>query len=183
MTNAVDGERPTRWRSSADAGDLYSWLVQQRAPKTVVEFGSAFGVSGMYFAAGLEGAGAGHLYTFDINSGWADIAERNIRLISNRFTMTRGAFEDHVEMVVRAPVDLALVDGIHTYEFVIRRYRILKPRMARGGIILLDDIDFPKPGARMREVWEEIAAERAVIAAAEIQNRLGLIEFAGDADE
>src|SRR5688500_9288390 len=47
---------PAVVRSSPYAGDLYAWLVQQRKPATVVEFGSAFGVSGMYFCAGLEAA-------------------------------------------------------------------------------------------------------------------------------
>ena len=47
----VGGVRlPDDVRSSADLGDLYAWLVQERRPTTVVEFGSAFGVSGMYFA-------------------------------------------------------------------------------------------------------------------------------------
>ena len=164
-------------RSSSYAGDLYAWLVQQRTPATVVEFGSAFGVSGMYFCTGLEATGGGHLYTFEINRDWADIAERNIRSISNRFTLTRGTFEDEVASVVRAPIDLALVDGIHTYEFVTRQFDILKPRMSRGGLIAFDDIDFAKPGTRMHEAWTDIAGSNEIVAAVEIQGRLGLVEL------
>ena len=47
---------PDDVRVTSECGDLYSWLVQQRKPKTVVEFGSAFGVSGMYFGGGLAAA-------------------------------------------------------------------------------------------------------------------------------
>jgi predicted O-methyltransferase YrrM len=166
-------------RSSSPCGDLYAWLVQQRRPETVVEFGSAFGISGMYFAAALEAARAGHLYSFEINRDWADIAERNIASISRRFTLTRGAFEDHVDTAVPAGIDLALVDGIHTSDFVMRQFAILKRLVRPGGILVFDDIDFPKPGARMREAWEAIAADADVAAAVEIQGRLGLVELAG----
>lgn len=165
-------------RSSSAAGDLYAWLVQQRRPKVVVEFGSAFGVSGMYFVAGLEALREGHLYSFEINDEWAEIAEKNIQGISDRFTLTRGSFEDLVDSVVPGSIDLVLVDGIHQYDFVMRQFEILQPRMSAGGIIAFDDIDFNKPGARMDEAWHEIAATPQVVAAVEVHGRLGLAELA-----
>jgi predicted O-methyltransferase YrrM len=169
---------PDDVRVTSECGDLYSWLVQQRKPKTVVEFGSAFGVSGMYFAAGLAAAQAGHLYSFEINHEWADIAERNIRSISDRLTLTRGAFEDYVDTVVPGEIDLAFVDGIHTYDFVMRQFDLLRRRVPSGGMIAFDDIDFTRPGARMREAWEEIAASPIVAAAVEVNARVGLVELA-----
>jgi predicted O-methyltransferase YrrM len=162
-------------RSSSECGDLYAWLVLQRQPNVVVEFGSAFGVSGMYFAAGLEAVGNGHLYSFEINNEWAKIAERNIATISNRFTLTRGSFEDHIDSVP-GPIDLVLVDGIHTYDFVMRQFEILQPRMSAGGIVIFDDIDFAKAGSRMREAWREIAATKQVVGAVEIRGRQGIAE-------
>ncbi len=174
----VGGVRmPDDVRSSADLGDLYAWLVQQRRPATVVEFGSAFGVSGMYFATGLAAAGHGHLYSFEINREWADIAERNIRSIGDCVTLTRGTFEDHVDTVVPGPIDLAFVDGIHTYEFVKAQFDTLRPRLSAGGVIAFDDIDFKRPGSRMREAWEEIAADPRVASAVEVNGRVGLVEL------
>jgi predicted O-methyltransferase YrrM len=169
---------PDEVRSSADLGDLYAWLVQKRRPATVVEFGSAFGVSGMYFAAGLVAAKHGHLYSFEINRDWADVAERNIRTIGDCLTLTRGSFEDHVHTVVPGEIDLAFVDGIHTYEFVRAQFDALRPRMSPGGVIAFDDIDFKRPGARMRDAWEEIAADPRVRAAVEVNARVGLAELA-----
>lgn len=154
-------------------GDLYSWLVAQRGPKTVVEFGSGFGVSGMYFAAALEDNRFGHLYSFEINDEWADVAERAIAEMSSRFTLTRGAFEDHAD-VIPGRIDLALVDGIHTYDFVMKQWQILQPRMSSGGLVLFDDISY---GQGMREAWLEVAqSDSLVLGAVEFQNRLGLIE-------
>jgi predicted O-methyltransferase YrrM len=173
------GERtPAVVRSSSRAGDVYAWLARERRPATIVEFGAAFGVSGMYFTAGLEAAGTGHLYSFEINRAWADIAERNIRSVSNRFTLTRGAFEDCVTDVLAAPIDIAFVDAIHQYDFVMRQVEILEPRMSPGGVILFDDIDFAKPGARMGEAWRDLAGRPDVVAAVEVNGRLGIIELA-----
>jgi predicted O-methyltransferase YrrM len=153
-------------------GDLYAWLVAQRRPETVVEFGAGFGVSGMYFAAALEANRFGHLYSFEIHEGWADIAERTIAKVSNRFTLTRGAFEDHIDAIA-GPIDLAFVDGIHAYDFVIKQWQILQPRMSSGGLVLFDDISY---GQGMREAWLEIARSSPVAGAVEFQKRLGLIE-------
>jgi predicted O-methyltransferase YrrM len=173
------GERtPAVVRSSSRSGDLYAWLVEQRRPSTIVEFGAAFGVSGMYFAAGLEAIGSGHLYSFEINREWADIAERNIGSISPRFTLTRGAFEERVSDVIAAPIDIAFVDGIHQYDFVMRQFAVLEPRMSPGALLLFDDIDFKKPGSRMGEAWRELAGRSSVIAALEVDGRLGIIELA-----
>ena len=173
------GQRtPAVVRSSSRFGDLYAWLVQQRRPATIVEFGAAFGVSGMYFTTGLEAARSGHLYSFEINREWADIAERNIRSVSDRFTLTRGAFEDRVADVVTGSIDLAFVDAIHEYDFVLRQFAILEPRMTPNGLVLFDDIDFDKPGARMAEAWQAIAGRRGVVAAVEIGRRLGIVELA-----
>jgi predicted O-methyltransferase YrrM len=164
---------PRDVRSTPAQGDLYSWLVAQRRPETVIEFGSGFGVSGMYFAAGLEENRFGHLYSFEINDEWAPVAERAIAEVSSRFTLTRGAFEDHVD-AVPGRIDLAFVDGIHTYDFVMKQWEILQPRMSPGGLVLFDDINF---GQGMHEAWLEIARSASLVAGAvEFRRRLGLIE-------
>jgi predicted O-methyltransferase YrrM len=166
---------PDAVRSASGLGDLYAWLVEQRRPHIVVEFGSAFGVSGMYFTTGMEAARCGHLYSFEINREWADTAERNIRSISNRVTLTRAAFEDSID-VIPGQIDIAFVDGIHTYQFVKDQYAILEPRLAPGGIVIFDDINFPKPGCGMWHIWEEIASGDSVAAAVEVDGHVGLIE-------
>ncbi len=92
--------------------------------------------------------------------------------MSNRFTLTRGAFEDHIDAIA-GPIDLAFVDGIHAYDFVIKQWQILQPRMSSGGLVLFDDISY---GQGMREAWLEIARSSPVAGAVEFQKRLGLIE-------
>jgi predicted O-methyltransferase YrrM len=72
---------------------------------------------------------------------------------------------------------MAFVDAIHQYDFVMRQFDILEPRMSPGGVILFDDIDFRKPGARMGEAWRDLAGRPDVAAAVEVNGRLGIIEL------
>ncbi|BCZ24973.1 class I SAM-dependent methyltransferase [Mycobacterium senriense] len=163
--------KPKQVRAASWQGDLYAYLVGWRDPRIVVEFGSAFGVSGMYLSSALR---RGWMYSFEINPSWADIAEQNIKSVTDRYTLTRGAFEEHVGDIPD-PIDLALVDGIHTRDFVTRQWQILKPRMAPGGWVLFDDIDFNRG---MGEAWRDICADPEVVGAVEVSRRLGLIELA-----
>lgn len=158
-------------------GRLYAALVARRRPSAIVEFGTAFGVSGMYWLAGLELAGGGHLYTFEPNVVWAEIAERNLRAISTRFTLTRGTFEDNAAaMLAPASVDIAFVDAIHTSAFVFAQYRILAPLMRPGGLVFFDDIRFSDD---MWTAWQTLAAMPEAAAAAMLSGRVGVIELHG----
>lgn len=161
---------PDDVRSPSSQGDLYAYLVAERDPAVVVEFGSAFGVSGMYFGAALN---SGRLYSFEINPDWADIAERNISTITDRFSLIRGAFEDRVDDIP-APIDIALVDGIHDYDFVMRQWEILRPRMSPGGLVLFDDITYCDG---MRKAWREIRSDDAVADSLARWHRLGIVEL------
>ena len=51
------GDNPKRKmsevRTKAEFCRFYAWLAEQIAPEAIVEFGAAFGASGMYWLAGL----------------------------------------------------------------------------------------------------------------------------------
>lgn len=164
-------------RSASWAGDLYAWLAATRRPPVIVEFGAAFGVSGMYWLAGLEAVGAGHLYSFEINPAWALLANENMVKIGSRFTLTVGAFEEHVDRVLEGrTIDIALVDGIHTKEFIARQFEALRGRSSREALLLFDDIDFPS--GQMRQGWDEIWHRTEVAAACEVNGHTGIVELA-----
>ena len=57
--------------------NLYSYLVQKRKPRIIVEFETAFGVSGMYFPAGINANNEGKLLTFGPNDVLAKLAKSN----------------------------------------------------------------------------------------------------------
>lgn len=167
-----DTRKPDEVRSEALSGRFYSWLAAQRGEDIIVEFGTAFGVSGMYWLSGMK---AGQLFTFEPNADWARSAESNLRAISDRFTLTVDTFETAGPgLLARASVGIAFVDAIHTTDFVLRQYEVLKPLMQPGGLILFDDIDFSPD---MASCWRRIAADRTLAASATLTHRVGIIEL------
>lgn len=163
-------------RTNSSAGRFYHWLVRQRQPGVIVEVGTAFGVSGMFWLSGLQANGHGHLFTFDPNDVWRSIAVGNLSEVGDRFTSVHGTFEDHHQATLPdAPVDLCFIDAIHTSEFVYPQFEMLRNRMRDGGIMVLDDINFSQD---MKRCWQDLARRSEVIASLECGSRVGLIEIA-----
>jgi predicted O-methyltransferase YrrM len=163
-------------RSTASAGRFFAWLVAERRPSIIVEFGTAFGVSGMYWLGGLERNRHGRLLTFEPNAVWAEIAQKNLAAIGSRFELTVGTFEENIDAALGPDerVDIAFVDAIHTSAFVFRQFDILAPRMQRGGLVLFDDINFSDD---MATCWQTLATDRRVRASATVDGRLGVVEI------
>ncbi|MES2627220.1 MAG: class I SAM-dependent methyltransferase [Pseudomonadota bacterium] len=161
--------------TDAPTGDFFSWLVQSWKPETVVEFGTAFGVSGMYFLAGLEKNQKGHLLTFDPNDVWRKLAVGCLSAISNRFTSVAGTFEENVDTVIAGrTIDIAFIDAIHTREFVIPQLELVLARCSDNAIIILDDINFSD---NMRACWQELANDSRFASSVTIGEPVGILEF------
>lgn len=164
-------------RTSESMGNFYSELVQRKKPGIIVEFGAAFGVSGMYWLAGIELNNSGRLLSFEPNQVWAGIARENLARISQRFTLECGTFEENVDKLLGATekIDIAFIDAIHTTEFVNPQLDLVVLRCNPGAIILLDDINF---SADMRTCWDEISREKRFSASASLGERVGVVELA-----
>lgn len=160
-------------RSTPELCRFYAWLVTQKRPQAVLEFGAAFGVSGMYWLAGLEANQSGHLYSFEPNEVWFDIACENFAAVSSRATFTNGTFEDGVKDVPRH-VDIALIDAIHTRDFVVSQFALVKQVARPGALIIFDDINFSRD---MRRCWQEVASDSDLAAVWELNGRVGMIEL------
>ncbi len=173
---STSGSRtPNQVSTGRRMGRVFAWLAQQKSADTVVEFGSAFGVSGMYWLLGLEAAESGLLQSFEANEVWADVAEENLSSISPRYNLTRGLFEERAPEVLCAyGVDIAFVDGIHTSGFIHSQFQILLNYMKPSGLILFDDIGFSDD---MRAGWKAIAQSDLVHASGEIRGMVGIVEI------
>ncbi len=166
-------------RSSSDVstqrnvGRLYTWLISRLKPEVIVEIGTAFGVSGMHWLAGLELNKLGKLYTFEPNTIWAEIANKNLAAISERYVLTQGTFEDNFKSVLgKQMINLAFIDAIHTSAFVDKQYDLIKSKLAPKGIVIFDDIDFSDD---MRSCWENIVSGKDVLGSLEV-NGIGILE-------
>ncbi|WBU63121.1 O-methyltransferase [Paracoccus aerodenitrificans] len=160
-------------RSAALTSRFYAWLVTQKRPNVVVEFGAAFGASGMYWLAGLESVGKGSLFSFEPNAEWFPIAQDNFRAISPRSHLVNGTFEDNVDVIDGAP-EIIFIDAIHTRDFVMAQFAIVKSIAAPGALVIFDDINFSKD---MKNCWAEIVSDQSHQAVWEISKRVGMIEL------
>jgi predicted O-methyltransferase YrrM len=163
---------PDEVRPAPVLGRFLSYLASSRRNPTILEFGTGFGVSGMFWLAGI---GEGHLFTFEPNAAWADLASENLAAISPRFTLVVNTFEAAWSSYLsRSSVDIALIDAIHTCQFVRTQLAILRPLMKPGGLVLFDDIRFSED---MEQCWNSIAREPVLAASATVGRRIGIIEL------
>lgn len=81
-------------------GNFFCWLVLKRNPSLIIEVGTAFGVSGMYFISGLKQTAKGILFTFEVNKEWACLAEKNLESIGSRFKLIVGKFEENFDQIL-----------------------------------------------------------------------------------
>jgi predicted O-methyltransferase YrrM len=176
FAEAAMQRRPDQVRTKARMGRLFAWLAEQRHPALVVEIGTAFGVSAMYWAAGLERAEGGRLLTFEPNPVWHRIAADHLRAFGDVVRPVLGTFEEHVERELQGrAIGLAFVDAIHTSAFVDAEVDLLLPRMEPRGLVVLDDIAFSDD---MRACWERWASDDRVLASVAVDGRAGILELA-----
>lgn len=168
---------PNQVRTASALGDVYTAIVRERRPSTIVEFGTAFGVSGMYFLAGLEQNEHGSLFTFEPNELWATLARENLSRIGRRYRLSIGTFEDRVAAALGDDerIDLAFIDAIHTPAFVLPQLELVLARCRPDALVILDDIGF---STEMRVCWEQLALDARFRASLALGERVGLLELA-----
>jgi predicted O-methyltransferase YrrM len=156
-------------------GHAFAWLARERRPAMLVEVGTAFGLSGMYWLSGMEEIGEGHLLTFEPNELWAKQAQENLQCISERFTAVTGTFEEHIDRALPqgTTIDMALIDAIHTTAFVIPQFDAIAQRASAGALVIIDDIDFSDD---MRSCWRQLTLDPRVRAAVSL-GRAGILEL------
>ena len=174
---AGDTRMPAGVRTTAAMGNFYSWLVRAWRPEVIVEFGTAFGVSGMYFLAGLEANGKGKLLTFEPNETWRRMAVACLEKIGTRFVSTAGTFEDTIDTTLSAGerIDLAFIDAIHTSAFVIPQLERVVARCSDRALVILDDIDFSDD---MRACWDRLSRDVRFVSSVALGKRVGILEYA-----
>ncbi|WP_052120023.1 class I SAM-dependent methyltransferase [Inquilinus limosus] len=162
-------------RTSHKYGRVYVQLARRYRPWTVVEIGTAFGVSGMYWLAGLQANRRGRLVTFDPNRQWQEIARANLAAISPRFTAVADTFEAGLAATKIAfdRPGIAFIDGIHVGDIVKAQAELLLARITSPWILVFDDIRF---NDSMYRCFREIEQAEGVVSAVEIESRVGILE-------
>lgn len=124
---------------SREQGELLYLTARVLGARRVVEFGTSFGISTLYLAAGVRDAGGGVVIGTEIEAakhaqalanlreaGLADVAE--VRLGDARETLRD----------VPGPLDLVLLDGWK--DLYLPLLELLTPRLRPGAVVLADNI-------------------------------------------
>ncbi|AGI69421.1 putative O-methyltransferase family protein [Octadecabacter antarcticus 307] len=160
-------------RTKVEFCQFYTWLVSQIKPAAVLEFGSAFGASGMYWLAGLNLCNHGKMYSFEPNEIWNPIAQANFDKVSDRHVLTLGTFEGNIG-VIADKVNIALIDAIHTRDFVVNQFELVRSVADKGALVLFDDINFSED---MKVCWSEISQSDEFASVWQLSSRVGIVEL------
>jgi predicted O-methyltransferase YrrM len=159
-------------------GRVLMRLVRALSPRSCLELGTGFGISGAYQAAALELNRGGNLITLDAAREWGAIAEQGFAELglSHRAEFRSGQIADTLAGVAdeAAPIDFVFLDAEHQAEPTIEYFEILAPRLSERAVVVFDDIGFR---GGMRTAWETIARDQRILAGADV-GRMGIAVLA-----
>lgn len=125
---------------SSEGGALLYLLARATGARTVVEYGTSFGVSTIHLASAVRDNGGGTVIGTELQHDKAVAAQRNFveSGVSDLIDLRVG---DALETLVDVPevVDLVLLDGWP--DLALPVLRLLEPSLRPGSLILVDDVD------------------------------------------
>jgi predicted O-methyltransferase YrrM len=136
---------------SQETGTLLYMLARSCRAKTIVEFGSSFGISTLHLAAALRDNGGGRLITSEFEPSKVARARKNLRDggLSDLVEFRQGDALQTLSMDLPQSIDLLLLDGAKAlYSEVLS---LVESRLRKGALIVADDADYtPDYLARVR---------------------------------
>lgn len=127
---------------SRATGALLYMLARTMDARSIVEFGTSFGISTLHLAAALRDNGGGRIITSEFEPSKAERARANIAEagLSDLVEFREG---DALETLARDPpeqIDLVLLDGAKgLYPEILA---LLEPHLRPGALILADNADW-----------------------------------------
>jgi len=118
---------------------LYMLAVAAKA-KTIVEFGTSFGISTTYLAAALRDNGGGKLITTEMEPTKAERAKKHLTE-AGLAELVDFRVGDALELLrdVKGPVDFLLLDGAKPlYQRVLK---LVEPHLRKGALVAADNIN------------------------------------------
>ncbi|WP_245678826.1 O-methyltransferase [Asticcacaulis taihuensis] len=136
---------------SRQTGDLLYILTRGTAARHIVEFGTSFGISTLYLAAGLRDNGGGRVISSEFEPQKVARARRNMMDggVSDLVEIREGDALETLKDNLPDSIDLLVLDGAKSLYTEI--LALVEPRLRPGALILADDADFcPEYLARVR---------------------------------
>jgi len=151
MEGKLDGPASGRQRAelmrdiympvTPDVGRLIYLIARNRKAKTIVEFGTSFGISGIHLAAALRDGGGGRLITTEYEAGKAARANENFRSagLDDLIEIRVGDAFETLRADLGGKIEVLLLDGWK--ELYLPMLEFLEPRLSPGALIIADDLN------------------------------------------
>jgi predicted O-methyltransferase YrrM len=136
---------------SAETGKLLYVLARSIKARSIVEFGTSFGISTLHLAAALRDNGGGHLIGSEFEPSKLVHARENLTAagLSDLVEIREGDALESLSQDLPATIDLVLLDGAKP--LYLRVLGLLEPRLHAGSLIVADNADWsPEYLARVR---------------------------------
>jgi predicted O-methyltransferase YrrM len=136
---------------SPETGTLLYMLARSAGAKTIVEFGTSFGISTLHLAAALRDNGGGRLITCEFEPSKAARARANLTAggLIDLVEIREGDALETLSVDLPQTIDLVLLDGAKgLYPDILR---LLEKNLRPGALIVADNADdSPEYLARVR---------------------------------
>lgn len=91
-----------------------------------------------------------------------ELADRKGRVVRYFEVASDAFFENEAELLRQHPVDVALIDGLHTYEQVVRDVENTVGHLKDDGVIFLHDCNPPfELAGRRADSWDDFMAQQS----------------------
>ncbi|HEY0180532.1 MAG TPA: O-methyltransferase [Dokdonella sp.] len=127
---------------SRETGRLLYMLARSTNARTIVEFGTSFGISTLHLAAALRDNGGGRVITTEFEPSKAAQAREHFATggVADLVELREGDALATLAADLPATVDLLLLDGAKAlYTDVLRR---LEDRLRPGALVVADNADY-----------------------------------------
>lgn len=164
---------PAKW------GEFQFRLIRTLRPANCLELGTNLGISGCYILSALALNKSGHLITLEGNHQFATIASENMSGLNlKNFEVITGLFYDTLPEVLgkNRLFDYVFIDGHHDKDATIKYFRMIRPALEDGTIVIFDDINW---SGGMQEAWAVICDEPGVVAAFDFY-KVGIIVYSSE---
>ena len=182
-TYAMDVAQHALISSSApDKGRLLAALVRFLRPATLLDIGTAYGMSALYLATEL--ADGGKIVTLEMSQPQLTVSAEALKGLDHVIPLA-GASQDSVAAVreTLGALDVVCHDGAHSRDAYLADFEAYLPLMNSGSVLFLDDINWEEPDpaaprADTHQGWQEISRHPRVRRAVELDNgRYGLLQL------
>jgi predicted O-methyltransferase YrrM len=126
---------------SRETGALLYMLARSSCARTIVEFGTSFGISTLHLAAALRDNGGGHLITSEFEPSKAARARHNLTAggLIDLVEIREGDALQTLSIDLPETIDLLLLDGAKSlYPEILN---LVESRLRPGAIIVADNAD------------------------------------------